>query len=258
MLAVLAAAIQVAGLLILRQLGLLTASSARWVLGLAGGMAAAGWLTWMRPSFQFRRLAVLDDLRHNWDFGKWVFASGVVWSATTYLFPWVLVAFHGAAAGGVWAACFGVIGLANPVLMGVQNFLGPSIAHGFADQGSSGMGRYTRQAVLISAAVLLPLLLVFTFLGGQLVVLLFGAKYAGNHLVIAVLGANLVVGASGFVVLRMLFAMERARCDFLANVAGLAALSGCGLPLASRFGPLGTACGLLICSVVSSVVAWPR
>jgi O-antigen/teichoic acid export membrane protein len=246
--------VQVGALLALSRLGLLTAGVACWTVGLAAGLAVAGWLVWMRGRYSLQLSAALADFRGNWAFGKWLFAGGLVWAVTTYLYPWALVWFHGTAAGGTWAACFGVVGLANPIVLGVQNFLGPSIAHAYAESGAQNLRRHALRAMTTSAVVLAPLLLLYLLCGGRLVTMVYGAKYAGNQLLVAVLGVNLLIGTLVFAFSRALFVLERASWDFLANVVGLLTLLVAGLGLAAGFGPLGTACGMLLCSATSAVV----
>ena len=76
--------------------------------------------------------------KKNWPFRRWVFASGLVWTATTNLYPWLLAFFHGAAAAGVFAACLGVVSASNPALLGIQNLVGPEVAREFAGRGKRG------------------------------------------------------------------------------------------------------------------------
>jgi hypothetical protein len=109
------AVVQIAGLGLLAYFHLLSASAAWWMAGAASCLATLGWLLWMRENLVVRITAVLADLRRNWSFGKWVFASGVAWALTMYLYPWILVGFHGNASAGSWAACLGIIGITNPI-----------------------------------------------------------------------------------------------------------------------------------------------
>lgn len=45
------------------------------------------------------------------------------------LYAWIVAAFHGTASAGSWAAALGVMTLINPLMLGVQNYLGPRIMH---------------------------------------------------------------------------------------------------------------------------------
>jgi len=119
------AALQVAGLLILARSGLLSATRAYWVIGCACATAGAGWLLLNRSGFTVQARRAISDLEQNWTFGKWVFASGMLWTVSMNLYPWLLTFFHGTSSVGVWGACLVVTALANVPLAGLQNYLGP-------------------------------------------------------------------------------------------------------------------------------------
>jgi O-antigen/teichoic acid export membrane protein len=170
------------------------------------------------------------------------------------LYPWFLAAFHGAASTGVWAACLGVVSVGNPVLLGIQNFLGPKISHAYAEAGAKTL----RQMMFrITAAVSLPvsfLSLALILWGGRLVTLLYGRQYAGNGLVVVVLALNLLVSGASFSFTRALFALERADLDFMVNLAALFTMVTMGFWLVRAFGPLGAAIGFLTANFASSAV----
>jgi O-antigen/teichoic acid export membrane protein len=90
--------------------------------------------------------------------------------------------------------------------------------------------------------------------GGHLVALMYGRQYGGNRLVVAILALNLLVGALGFPFSRALFAIDRARVDFLVNFTALFIMVTLGLWLVRTFGPIGAAFGLLGANLVTSGV----
>jgi O-antigen/teichoic acid export membrane protein len=245
---------QIGGLLLLAHFGLLSASTAYWLIGSACGIAVLWWL-WLDRNFYHVRLdESVADLKKNWIFGKWVFASGLVWTGSTNLYPWLLAFFHGTAAAGVFAACVGVVSASNPALLGIQNLLGPKIAHEFATKGRRSLRRLVLK---ISATLALPvslLTLVLILWGDRFIALLYGSRYAGNGLVVAILALNLLVTAVGFSFSRALFAIERANVDFVLNLAALFIMLTLGLWLVRTYGPLGAASGLFAANIVTSIV----
>jgi len=245
---------QISGLLLLARFGLLSASRAYWVIGSVCGIAVMGWL-WSDREFYHPRISEsLADLKKNWVFGKWVFASGLVWAVAMNLYPWFLAYFHGPASTGVWAACVGVVSVGNPALLGIQNLVGPKIAHAYAASGSKGM---RRSVLKITAVISLPvslLCLVLIFWGGRLVTLLYGRQYAGNNLLVAILALNFLVYAVAFAFSRALMAIERADLDFLLNFAALFIMVTMGFWLVRAYGPVGAAIGLLAGTLVTSAV----
>jgi len=250
------AVVQIGGLLLLAYLGLLSASMTYWVVGLACGLAGMGWLIRIRNTFALQLTRAISDLARNWSFGKWVFASGLLWALSMNLYPWILTAFHGTASTGVWAACFGIAAIGNPILLGVQNFLGPKIVHSYAEGGAIILRRFVIKASGFFSLVIAPFCVALLIFGGSLVVIIYGDKYAGNGLVVSILALNLLVSAISFSFSRALFAIERADIDFAVCFVALFVLLTLGLWLVKAFGPLGVACGLLTGNTAASVVRY--
>ncbi len=245
---------QIAGLLLLGRLGLVSVSRAYWLVGSTCGIAVVLWLWFDRRFYQLHLDEAVADLKKNWLFGKWVFASGLVWTAATNLYPWLLASFHGAAAAGVFAACVGVVSASNPALLGIQNLLGPKIAHEFAVKGERALRRLVLKISAVLAAPVSLLALALILWGDRFIALLYGSRYAGNGLVVAILAVNLLVTAVGFSYSRALFAIERANLDFLLNLATLFIMFTLGLWLVRTYGPLGAAAGLLGANIVTSLI----
>jgi O-antigen/teichoic acid export membrane protein len=245
---------QLSGLLLLARFGLLSASRAYWVIGSVCGIAVLCWLWADRECYLPQMSESIADFKKNWVFGKWVFASGLVWAVSMNLYSWFLAYFHGTASVGMWAACMGVVSVGNPALLGIQNFVGPKIAHVYATEGPWALRRWVLK---ISALIALPLsllCLVLVFEGGRVVTLLYGRQYAGNGIVVTVLALNLLIAASAFSFSRALMAIERADLDFLVNFAALFMMVTLGFWLVRAFGPLGAAFGLLAANFVTSAV----
>jgi O-antigen/teichoic acid export membrane protein len=245
---------QIGGLLLLAHFGLLSASRAYWIVGAICGVAVLVWLWWDNEYYEPQLKESLTDLKKNWAFGKWVFASGLVWTISMNLYPWLLAFFHGTASAGVWAACVGVVSIGNTALLGIQNLVGPKIAHKYAAEGP---GALRRLVLTISIAVALPisvLCIVLTRWGDGIISLLYGRQYAGNGLVVSILAWNLLVTAIAFSFSRALFAIERAEMDFLGNAAAFCIMISLGLWLVRSFGPLGGAIGLLSANIAGSTV----
>jgi O-antigen/teichoic acid export membrane protein len=245
---------QIGGLLVLARLRLLSASRAYWVVGAVCGTAVLAWLWSDRGFYHPRFKESLVDLKNNWALAKWVFASGVVWTISMNLYPWLLAIFHGAASVGVWAACVGVVSIGNTLLLGIQNLVGPKVAHKYAAEGLEPLRHLVIKICAILAVLLLPLSLVLMFYGGPLVALLYGRQYGGHNAVVAVMAVNLVVTAAAFSFSRALFAVERAEVDFWANAAGVVIMASAGIWMVRHYGPLGAAVGLLAANSAAWIV----
>ena len=236
---------QICGLLLLAYLHLLSASRAYWVVGSVCGISILWWLWSGREFYDLRKSESHADLKKNWILGKWIFASGLVWAVSMNLYPWFLAAFHGTASTGVWGACLGVVSVGNPALLGIQNIVGPKIAHAYVAAGPKALRRLVLR---ITVAICLPVSLLCLALivwGGRLVTLLYGRQYAGNNLVVAILALIILVAVPSFSFSRALFAIERADLDFRVSFGALFVMVTTGFWLVRAFGILGAACGLL-------------
>src|ERR1700730_6112231 len=114
------------------------------------------------------------------------------------LYPWFLAGFRGAASTGVWAVCLGVVSVGNPALLGIQNLVGPKIAHIYAAEGIKALHRFVLK-ITITIAIPMAVFCVAMFIwGGRLLSLLYGRQYAGNNLIVGILALNLLVTATTF------------------------------------------------------------
>jgi len=245
-------AAQVGGLLILAHFGLLTTNRAYWLIGAACGVGGVCWMWVNRASYYPRWRDAISDLKLNWTFGKWVFASGLLWAASTNLYPWLIASFHGTAAAGVYAACAGVVAAGNPALLGIQNFVGPKIAHAYASGGPHALRKLTLRISGVIALPVLVLTLVLVIWGDRLVGMLYGSQYMGNGLAISVLAFNLPIVAIAFTFSRALFAIERADIDFWLNLIALLMMATAGIWLVRSYGPLGAALGTIGATIIPS------
>jgi O-antigen/teichoic acid export membrane protein len=245
---------QIAGMVLLWRSGRLSASS---VFILLGGLSIAvtmAWLLLYRTNLCVQRHYWMSGLKHNWDFAKWVLAGGFTMAMAMQLYPWLLTVFHGAEVTGVWAACYAVGALGNPVLVGLGNYLGPKISNVYAADGTRATQRYVYRSSMLLAALLLPFVVALLFFGGRIMTKMYGAAYGGNGLVVALLGLNVLVVAFNFPYSRGLFALRAARADMLVNVAAIALLFTVGIAAIKTHDVAGAAAALLLSTIVTTAI----
>ena len=170
------------------------------------------------------------------------------------LYPWLLAFFHGTASVGIWAACLGAASMGNPAVAGLQNFVGPKLAHVYAENGTSSLHRAAWKATALMAVPAVFFSTVMVIWGGRVLQVLYGSKYAGSGAVVAILALGLSATALAFGFSRALFAIERADIDLIVNFVALGVLLAIGVWLVRASGPLGAAYAFLIASVASLVL----
>ncbi len=233
--------------------GAISAPAAFLAIGIASLGAAGSALFIRRASFEIRWQRIGKDFCTNWSLGRWIFASGILWTISVNLYPWFLTYFHGVAATGVWAACFGIVALGNPMLLGIQNFVGPKISHCYANCDVVYFKKKTKLYAVVFSIMVIPLTFFFIIFGNFVVGFVYGKMYLGNGIVVAILGVNIFVTSLRFSFSRALFAMNDAKADFLINLAALGIMMTVGIWCVMRFGPAGVAVGMLLGNVCASI-----
>jgi O-antigen/teichoic acid export membrane protein len=219
------------------------------------------WLAMSRRNFAPQLREAFADLRRNWRVSRYIFISSMLWVGGMYLYPWLIAHYAGAAAVGVWGACFALANLGNPLVMGIQNVMGPAIAHAHADRDAAGFRAYVWRSSLIFIAIVLPACVVMAILAERLLVLLNGGVYAGNGRVTAILAFTMFLQGVSFPTSRGLFSLGRAGLDMAANIGPLVVLAVLGAWLVGSYGVLGAAISLIVAQFVGSatrVVAFLR
>jgi O-antigen/teichoic acid export membrane protein len=238
--------VQIAGLLLLARLGYLSASKAYLLLGVASVIACVAWIVKNNSSYLIDTRSWLTDARDSWSFGKWILASGLVWAIAMYLYPWILTIFHGTAATGTWAACYSVVALGNPVLLGLGNYVGPKVANIYAAQGIAGMRKYVYRSSLGFSLLVFPLCVTLAAWGGILVTRMYGKAYMGNSVAVSLLAANLLLSAFAFPYSRGLFVIRLAKVDLFVNLIAIALLFTVGLQFVRIYSVIGAALALTL------------
>ena len=248
------AILQLASLGLLALSGVLSAANALLALGLTCALGSLGWLWACHDGIALDRSSARADLSLAWSSGKWLFASGLAWSVSMNLYAWIIAGFHGAASVGAWGVAVGTVTLLNPLILGLQNYVGPRIMHAYKEDSLRPLARAVAGSSAIYSGILTAFGVAMFVFGDVLVTLLYGAKYAGCGAIVAVLSVNLIFVAAGFCVSRGLFAMERASLDFRVNVIALVAMIVAGVALAKTYGPLGAAWGQAATSAIAALV----
>lgn len=239
--------ISVAQVLVLLYLASSRAISGTAALNVSGAAAAIGlslWLVSMRKEIRVGRSDVRSHFAANWSTGRWIFASGVVWTLLTNVYPWILSVLKSNATAAEWGACIGITASCNPLLLGLQNYIGPRIAHAYAKGGTRGLSTASIAHTIRLCAALLPFTVVLLLAGGAIVGYVYGSSYGDNGVIVAILGLNVLAAAGAFAPSRALFSLGKARLDAMLNLVALGLTLSVSVMLIKLYGMIGAACGL--------------
>jgi O-antigen/teichoic acid export membrane protein len=248
------AVMQLGGLLLLGWLHWLSVESVYLVMGAACAVASCGWFLTSKQPLRFDRSQFIADWRHNWSFSKWALSSHLVGSAVPYLLPWILALTHGSAATGILAACTTLVGVTNMFVTGVSNFLTPRAARAFAEGGVEELRRVLGKTATLFAAALGVFCLIFVTAGDLLATLIYGDRYAETGLILSILAVNALVHSLGVIAGNGLWALDRPRSNFQADVCALIAALAVAVCLISSLGVFAAALSLLLGTSVGTAV----
>lgn len=224
----------------------------------------AGGVMWLIPYVKeahVRLGPVGQGLRQNWALGRWVVGSEMVAWVTAYSYPWYLASFRGASEAGLFAACQAVVGVSNPIVLGVSNTLRPRTALAFADGGVPRLHPLVRKAVWGLSVLMGGFFLAICVAGERLTLLLYGPRYSGSSGVMALLALSATAAAVGAVYAYGLWAMARTDVNFLIATLSCLPTVLAGPVLVKAWGASGAALGQCIgnCAVlVTSSLAFGR
>ena len=224
------------------------------IIGFASSIFAVVWILLNTSQFKIDFTRVYSDLKRNWTIGKWFCASGIIWTISLNLYPWILTAYYDSSVAGIWAACLGVVGLLNPLLIGGQNVVGPEIMHRYAKGGILEMKRFVFKVSPCLFALLFVFSIPIIFFGDDLISFIYGEKYKGYGNIVAILVPNLLITATTFSLSRALFAIERANIDFVINLTAIFIQITFGVWLISNFNIIGAAYGYLSTKMITFIL----
>jgi O-antigen/teichoic acid export membrane protein len=246
--------LQLAGILVLVRTHRLSAWSAVGVIGLAsfaGGVLALGLSAGL---LRIHISRAWRDFRDNWRLSRWVFGSGVVWNIGTNFYPWMIDRFSSALQTAVWGNCNAVSSLGNPLLMGLQNWIAPAVAHAYTDRTRERFRAFVFRGAMMFVALLPAMVLVLCFISNPLLHRVYRDPTADTLMLVLVLAAGSVVQSASFVISRGLFSLGRGDFDLWANMVPVIVLVAPGYLLVHRYGALGGAVSLLVAQVLSTAV----
>jgi O-antigen/teichoic acid export membrane protein len=252
-----ASILQVIALIFLAATGQLTIFTTLATLAISAGLATIGWFATSRQGTIAQTGAAIRDWLFNWQFARWALASQLLANTTPYIMPWVVALSHGEAQTGMLGACTTLVGLSNTFLQGVLNFLSPQAAQAYARGGLAELRSVLIKTAILFAAALGTFALLGFLFGEQIAIFLFGPQFAGAGIVIGVLSLSVLANSFGATAGNGLWAMERPRANFVADLISLGVVILATPILVPLLGPLGAAITTLLgTSTDASVRIW--
>jgi lipopolysaccharide/colanic/teichoic acid biosynthesis glycosyltransferase/O-antigen/teichoic acid export membrane protein len=260
-----ATTIQVSLLVYWMQSAALTARAGLAALAIGSLSGASIWLLTNYPKLQWSRRAARAVAVTGWrQMGRWNLAARLLAMAHGYSPYWLLAAFAGPAATGLFAAAMSLVSLANPLLLGMASYLGPQAAEIHHHRGDVGLRTATWKWIGLIAAILTPWSIALVMWGEPLAAIVFGAGNIDvSPTVLLVLAAHAVVGGASMILSQALVASNRAEVNLWINCAAVITTIPLAVALTPTQGVFGVVIALFVGNVVSTAAQgcglhWPR
>lgn len=211
----------------------------------------------LRPSLSLRHCGG-PLLRDAWVLGRWVLLTNAVTIVTVQAMPWTLGAFHGNAEVARLGAMALVMGITNPVVLGIGALVIPFAARAASQDGPRAAKGVATHCGLLGGVVLAPFY-AMVLIAPEFVISVFtrgNPDYAGlsTHLRLFALGYLLAFPAQ--VIGALLNGLGRSRQSFQAQFVFSAATLLVSLPLAAWYGLAGAVSGGLPPAAMFAVVSF--
>jgi O-antigen/teichoic acid export membrane protein len=234
-----------------------TSTSVSACLGAAGGFLFCVWLFLKsdgeRLDFERLRATLVENLR----VGGWYLISQTAALVREWITFWLLFAFEGAAATGVFAACTSIVAFGNPILYGLSNILPGRSAQAWTAGGGAALKKQVAVDAALLGAALGVLCLALALAGGRLLEVFFSApEYQANSSIMLLLALSSLATGLGLPVSRGLAIMEKPRAVVMSSVAGTIMTVAAVLGLMLVWGVFGAALGLFIGNALGTAFRW--
>lgn len=226
-------------------------------IGTSCGLVAIAWLLIGKAEFSIDTGRFRELLSQSWGLGKWLTLSRAATLIQGYGPYWISGSIAGVAVTGLYAACTSVVSLANPLLVGLYNFLAPRSATTLKDGGHSELLRRTLRDTALLAAVMGAFCVVIAVAGDAIMYIIYHRdEYQGHTDVLTILGLAAFISALGIPASTSLAVMETPRA--LAAITGSSAVISLALValLLNSWGLVGAAYGILIGNIIWTAGRW--
>jgi O-antigen/teichoic acid export membrane protein len=201
-------------------------------------------------------------LGEHWSLGRWMLLTNAITLLTVQAMPWTLGYFHGKGEVAEFGALAQVMGLTNPVIIGIAGLIVPAVAATSPRRGVAAARHVALSYALQGAILLLPYYAVVMFLPElSLRFITHKPEYAGLGTYLRLFVVAYMVTFPAQVMQSLLNGLGRTRSTFVAQCAFSTATLLVSLPLAAVYGLAGAVWSGVIPAlafVITSVVMLRR
>lgn len=240
-----------AGLLVLRDLGMLTTAAAFALLGLTGALSGGALVLSLRPKLDEPSDLALETRNLHRRYGGWAAGTGLLTWIPGQVYYLVLPAAGGLAAAGNLRALMNLVLPLMQVFVALSTLITTRLAR---TRYTESFDRTVRFALGILATMAVAYALFLSWSGPALMNWLYSGRYDHLAPLLPLVAWLPLLGVGAVVLAPALRALERPDQVFVAYSASTVLSLTAGLYLTIRLGVAGAAAGLLITTATTTIV----
>ncbi len=248
--------VQLTMLFIFLKLNFLSASNAFLIITGACLIAVIIFFYTVQQAYSVKKDQIFSHFKMNWIIGKWAVFSGFASLAGMQLYPWLMRTYRGLGDTGILAACFGIVFIINPLILGLGNYLAAKIMHIFAEQGIQFAHKFLIKCCKLFLGIMFVFCIGMFCFGGELLEMIYGSKYQGFNLVVSLLAFGLSCEIVSLPYNCGLYMLEKSNFVFLASLINFVTTITLGFWLLVEFGPVGVGLGLIFGYSLTGLFRW--
>lgn len=247
-------AVQIALLIALLMLGLLSATGAFLAMGIGSAVVGFTWFGVERHQFVVERARVWADTVRSWRRGRWFLVSQITLALRASSLLWVLVLMLNASSTGIFSACETLLRLVSPLSIAVAAILFPKAAAAYAVGDILQVRRLVKKSAIVLGLAAAVLFVLCLLIGDVTLAHVYGAMYAGNGAALSLLALAGIADALDTAASNGLAGIDRPNLVVLGDVMGTAGVLVLAAVLVGSHGIAGAALGCLIGRSVGACV----
>lgn len=240
---VIVSTVQITSIMFICYIGIISTASVFAMIAGAAFIGSVWAILRYRHEYDFKAAEIKRDTIENIVFGRWLVLGSICHLGSLYLFPWILYGVAGDEKAGAFAACYTLINLLNPLVLGFNNFFRPKLMQTYAQNGLDAMHALILHLMRYLAVPAIGGVLFMVLFGGWLVRFIYGPDFEGLGLIMAITGISIFSVVLNAPFQLGILALNKPQLNPRFHAVSFASTLFIGIPLIFNYGVLGAAAG---------------
>jgi O-antigen/teichoic acid export membrane protein len=238
--------LRIIGIIILIKADYLTVANVFAVIGVTYFIGAVWGLYQHRFLLFSKKVDLKGNFLRNWCFGKWLLGGSIADHSSSQIYIYMTGILLSASMAGVLGAARNILGLANIILLGLDNWLNPTAAIQFAKNGKGALNRLLVRVSIWGGAVIGAYCLVASLFSQVLLDLLYRDIYSGYEMIVTLFALQTLVVFSVRLPTYGIRAVRKPQYLFIGKLISALFALPASILLIKQFGLYGACSGMIL------------